>query len=741
MYKNIEILAPAGNTESLISAINNGANAVYLGLSNFNARAKAQNFTADNIREYTKLAHLYNVKVNVTINTLINDTEVKEFLSLVKSAVEAKVDAFIIQDIGMASILKKAFPNIVMHASTQMGIHNLEGTLIAQELGFSRIVLSRETKLEDIKLIKENTNLELEYFVQGALCVAFSGNCYFSSICHNQSGNRGKCLQPCRLPYSYDGKNFNYLISPADLCLLKSLSELISAGVSSFKIEGRLRRPAYVAQAVQTYRKTIDALQEKTQIDYDKEIKNLSKVFNRGEYNFRAYLDGGTPNYVINKQCNNHIGVPIGKVLKVERFKEINKITINSTHTLSNNDGLKFFVDNNEVASIGVGNFERLDKDIFVIYSKHRPPVNANINLILDYSREQYLVSIKKKLKINANILANENHKLTASVIFNDLSITCESEYVCPKAINNPTTAEEIIAQFNKLNDTKFELENINVETKNVFIPKSILNDLRRNAIRQIEQEIVSNYEKTICVSCDNEFISNLSIKEAKQSLRKDIVIINNVKELLNIKNKEIIVCYSPNLWSNEIKETLQNIKNLGYMDVALNLPIIANSKDVTLINSILKSLDFKPYLISNNIWGLQYLKQGYQVICGYNHNIFNSISANFLLSLGVSGIVQSIEKESSYLDDCYGYVGKPSLMNFCHCPYKTYKNSTCVNCGFSENLILQSQQNQSYQIRRIKLSLCYFELVSNIISMPKNKLKCYDLRNLKTYEIKNIFK
>ena len=142
---------------------------------------------------------------------------------------------------------------------------------------------------------------------------------------------------------------------------------------------------------------------------------------------------------------------------------------------------------------------------------------------------------------------------------------------------------------------------------------------------------------------------------------------------------------------------------------------------------------------MSNNLWSLQYIKQGYQVICGYNHNVFNSISAEFLISLGACGIIQSIEKESALIDGCYGYIGKPSLMNFCHCPYKTHKNSTCAKCSYQESLTLKSQQNQGYLIRRTKLSLCYFELISNIITTPKNQLKCYDLRNLKNYEIKNI--
>ena len=198
----IEVLAPAGNPECFYAAINNGADAVYLGLSSFNARMRAENFTTSNIRDFIKHAHTFGVKVYITINTLLKDDDFDELVEMVKVLIDAKADAFIVQDYGVAHVLKTCFDGIVLHASTQMGIHNLDGALFAEKLGFSRIVLSRETKLEDIKLIKQHTNLEIEYFVQGALCVAFSGNCYLSSLEKNLSGNEGKCLQLCRLPFT-----------------------------------------------------------------------------------------------------------------------------------------------------------------------------------------------------------------------------------------------------------------------------------------------------------------------------------------------------------------------------------------------------------------------------------------------------------------------------------------------------------------------------------------------------------
>ena len=223
---NIELLAPAGNLDSLKMAIFNGANAVYLGLDDFNARGNIENFNRENLAQCVDFAHLFNVKIYLTINTLIKDEEVDDFLNLVKFALESNVDAFIIQDIGMAYLLRLSFPSIVLHASTQMGVQTLEGVQFLERLGFSRVVLARETSLKEIRRIKENTPIEIEYFVHGALCVAFSGNCYLCSLLAGASGNRGKCKQFCRLKYSLQTENVQkegYLLSTKDFCMLHGL--------------------------------------------------------------------------------------------------------------------------------------------------------------------------------------------------------------------------------------------------------------------------------------------------------------------------------------------------------------------------------------------------------------------------------------------------------------------------------------------------------------------------------------
>ena len=270
MERNLpEILAPAGNAESLRAAVSNGANAVYLGLKDFSARAKASNFSLDELSDAIAYAHIFGVKVYIAFNTLIKNSEMKSAIEQIETAAKIGADAFIIQDLGLLNEIRN-LTDVPLHASTQMGIHNLYGAEAAKKCGFDRIILSRECTLDDIREIKNNVDIEVETFVQGALCVAFSGNCLFSSLVSGYSGNRGKCLQLCRKKYELDiggRKSDGYYLSAKDLCLLSDLKSLRDAGVDSFKIEGRMRRSEYVGESVSVYRTLIDNLGNTKAID------------------------------------------------------------------------------------------------------------------------------------------------------------------------------------------------------------------------------------------------------------------------------------------------------------------------------------------------------------------------------------------------------------------------------------------------------------------------------------------
>ena len=262
--KKTELLSPAGNLETLMVAVQNGADAIYMAGKKFGARAFSENFNDDEIIEAINYCHLYGVKIYITINTIVYDDEVEDFINYVDFIYKNGVDAVIIQDLGMADLIHKTFPNLEMHASTQMNVHNINGLKFLKEMGFKRVVLAREVPIETIKKMKEEVDIELEVFVHGALCISCSGECYFSYFECNRSGNRGKCAQVCRQPYTLlngDKKvelEDKYLLSPKDLCTINNLDDLIKIGVDSFKIEGRMKSKEYVGLVTRCYRNKID---------------------------------------------------------------------------------------------------------------------------------------------------------------------------------------------------------------------------------------------------------------------------------------------------------------------------------------------------------------------------------------------------------------------------------------------------------------------------------------------------
>lgn len=282
-----EVLAPCGNMDALRAAVFAGADAVYLGGTHFSARASAKNFTDEQLSEAVEFCHIRDVKVYVTVNTLVKEDELKDIMEFIKYLCKIAVDAVIVQDMGILRLIRMAAPDLAVHASTQMSVHTPAGARLLQELGVKRVVLARELSFEEIKAIKESTDIELEVFVHGALCMSVSGQCYLSSVLGGRSGNRGMCAQPCRLPFSAQGGT-GYDLSLKDLSLIDDIGELKKLGVASFKIEGRMKRPEYVAGAVSAIRHAADGT------EIPKGLReNLGAVFSRSGFT-DGYLKGKT---------------------------------------------------------------------------------------------------------------------------------------------------------------------------------------------------------------------------------------------------------------------------------------------------------------------------------------------------------------------------------------------------------------------------------------------------------------
>ena len=297
----IELLSPAGSPEAVIAAVQNGADAVYLGMGDFNARRGAKNFTDEEFEKAVRYCHIRGCKVYVTLNTLVNDREMEAAVDNARLASAVGADGLIVQDLGLVSAIRRALPDIPLHASTQMSLHNLAGVEAAAEMGLTRAVLARELSLEQIKFITGHASIETEVFVHGALCFCHSGQCYMSSLIGRRSGNRGMCAQPCRMQYSLGGRMDDYPLSLKDNCLVDRLRELEEAGVACLKIEGRMKRPEYTAIVTDIYAK---ALKEKRKPSPE-EMETLEKTFSR--QGFTAFqLHGGKRVFLYKAQGAAH---------------------------------------------------------------------------------------------------------------------------------------------------------------------------------------------------------------------------------------------------------------------------------------------------------------------------------------------------------------------------------------------------------------------------------------------------
>ena len=503
--KKPELLAPAGSVEALYAAVHAGCDAVYLSGKKYGARSFANNFSDLEIIDAVKYCHLYGVKVYVTVNTIIYENEVDDFINYVDFLHSNNVDAIIMQDLGMIDLVRKMYPNLEVHISTQAHVHNLEGVKFFEELGVKRVVLARETSIDDIKRIRQNCDVDIEVFVHGALCISYSGQCLMSSLIGGRSGNRGACAGCCRLPYDLvvDDKVINrdkYLLSTRDLMTLDHVGELVHAGIDSFKIEGRMKRPEYVYLVVSLYRKAIDSYFELGYVDINSfDIKEMKKLFNR------EFTSGFLFNekYIVNQKRPNHIGIEIGKVIDYRK----GKVFIKLSDDLNINDGIRI-VGVRDVGQIitrmsvnGVSVKSGHSGDIVCFFCDD---VRKN-SIVLKTTDYEQLNNINNKIKecvrkvsISGLIRLNEGKPLYFELFDGKNRVSYSMGMVeCAKKV--PISRDQIIKQISRLGDTVFSLDKIDVIMDDfIFVPVSILNDLRRKTVELLINERLydTNYKK-----------------------------------------------------------------------------------------------------------------------------------------------------------------------------------------------------------------------------------------------------
>ena len=711
--EKIELLSPVGEVKDFYTAIRSGADAVYLGLPKFNARMRAENISIENLSALVSFAHLKDVKVYVVINILLSSNEFKEMVTLVDECLNANVDGFIVQDYGVIGVLKEMYPDIILHGSTQLGVHNVRGAKIAKSMGLSRVVLSREVTLEDIQDISKNVDIELEVFVQGAMCVAFSGNCYLSSLKCGASGNRGECKQLCRLPYNLTDNKLTvggYAISPRDNCMLPYLDKLISLGVKSLKIEGRLRNESYISTATSIYRNAIDEIYGNGHLsNIDEKTKRLKEVFSRGEY-VSGYFDG---NNIINTKENNHLGKLIGEVLSCSKFKDIYKVTISSKEKLNSGDGIKF-VNGNDIVSVGVGNIEYDGRNIILFVNKH---INTGSAVYLSKGQVDGVDNSKHRdLTLSFEGLVGNKSKLT--VTCGDVTIIEYGEVV-NKGKTKITDEDTIISQLSKIDKNIFVINNIKVIIDEGYIPLSELNSLRRRGIENLINKICN---RNIILKMKDLNEIQLFLSSTRYS---DVAIVN---ENFSFNRSFDAIIFSPSNYSLEIISNFKKKYNRYYnTPLVINLPIVARKNDLKVIDNIVKA-NTDCEFVANNIYGLDYLNEGVKVWAGSGLNMTNDYTNLYLRKMGVVDCVSSIEKWAPTIQGSYKIIsGHMPLMTLAHCPYNPHYNNECSNCKYIGTLTLSSKCE--YKIRRVKIADCYFELIDDVNINYNYNSRIYDLR------------
>lgn len=695
----VELLAPAGDFSCLKAAIEAGCDAVYIGGKFFGARAFSSNFTDDEIIKAINYAHLFGVKVYVTTNTLIYDKEVERFLEYISFLHKNNVDAVIIQDLGMLDLVRQIFPNLEVHASTQMHIHNLDGASFMEKLGVKRVVLARETSISKIKEIKEKTNIDIEIFIHGALCVSYSGQCLMSSLIGNRSGNRGTCAGSCRQSYSIVDENNNiilnnkYPLSMKDLCSLENLKTLLDIGVTSLKIEGRMKSSSYVYTVVKLYRLAIDSYYKNNNIYIDeKELYNLKKIFNR-EFT-KGFLFDEENNKVINMKRPNHQGVEIGKVINYKN----NVATIKLNDEININDGLRI-VGKKDVG-VNVNNFyinSKLVKtakkgDIITIKVNDKVEKDDKVFLTLDSKLNEEINNIissnQRKVLVKAKFIAKEDKQITFELTDFINKVVVISENKVTKALNKPITKEEIKEKLNKIKDTVYKYESLDIEIDdNIFIPLNIINDLKRKAFEELNNKRLYKIPYKRC-----EYKRN--VKSYPKEKLLNILILKD-EDIDSLKKKYDYI-YS----SNNIDNTI------------LLLPRVIDKYKENYNKDVL-------------VGDIGYFNKHKVCITDTSFNVVNSYTVAFLHSLGAERVTLSYELTKKQIE---------ILINAYEERYKAHPNLELVVEGYEEVMISKFSLNKYFNNDKLYLKDRFNNLYK--IKEKDNLMIIYNYKKRKDFNL-----
>lgn len=668
----MENLAPAGNWDALRSAVAAGADAVYLGYAAYSARAGAGNFDEQQLRDAVRFAHLHHVRVHVTVNTLIKDGEMAGVVDVLRLLSEIRVDAVLVQDLGVLRMARRCFPDLPIHASTQMAIHNATGVRFCRQQGMTRAVLARECSAAEIALAAKE-GIEIEVFGHGAQCVAVSGECLFSSVVGGRSGNRGRCAQPCRLLYTYRGKTAAWL-SPRDVCMRDDLPELNKAGVASIKLEGRLKRPEYVATIANSYRNAIDAMDNGHFRKADEaEMTGLRQIFSRGGF-MRGYAMGAEDAGVIDPVRVSHGGVKIGRV----EFAAGNMARVRLERSLDDGDGLQI---------------RTAQGDAELIYAGHDTEAGqiAVVRLRLDIRTkaddEVYRLTSEKQLQwarslaipaipADMALIAYPGKPLALTMTGGESSVTVTGDTVAP-AQSRAMSEEDARRSLGKLSDTPFSLRGLTVQTAGAFVPVSALNQLRREACQQLAEARIAAFTRK---AGREETADDLIYPDTPDAPSMAIVRTREQADAMQ-GAADLLVWYPEDFRADALESGLRDMPD----GVWLQLPTVCEEKTLDLLYDFVQRNAGK--LGGIVLGSVGQLGRTWNVPMGAGSGIpvMNRRAVQFLLEQGCRFVTASSELSGAELRTLMQNhppvvvpaYGREQLMLLHHCPARTYLGLT----------------------------------------------------------------
>lgn len=751
----IELLSPAGSIESFKAACQNGADAVYMGVDKYNARAMAVNFGIDEYIECIEYAHIRGIKVYLTLNTLMYDDEIKEALDIVLKLYSKGLDAVIIQDIGLAMLIHKLIPKLPLHASTQMSVYSLDQVKYLESIGFKRVVLARELSVDEIEYICKNTNLEIEVFIHGALCVSVSGQCLLSSTIGNRSANRGRCAQPCRMKYSlYNGKgkeliSNSYILSKKDIFGLEYVNKLKEIGVTSLKIEGRNKNPEYVAGVTKNYRNAIN-----NNINSNTK-QELMQLFNRGGISI-GYFDGVKYKNSISLLSPKNTGIFLGKVidkkgvyvkLKLEEDIDMHdgfeiysedKVISNIVTCIKNDKYVNVNSNMKKGEYVWIGDVKKSVKIGSNIYKTSSDKLNKKYRLTYSNNVE----NIKNKVEVEINILKDK--KIFAKVFLNNICINIDTNYIPQLANNKELDKEAVISAFSKTQDIPFifDFKKINIDNK-LFVPVSILNELRRKIVYEILKSYkininVSNEEKLVEKLLNEEVVQNIKIKDSNKVNAKFLYKYDNKVNYAKVDRLYIDICD----YIKYREDILEKYKNVQIYIVIPNV-VLSNKRKIILdnIDEIFKDNISGVLLGSFEFFKLVLEKKkqyNFVLVADYTLNISNIYSATFLVKEGFDVITPSYDMSITDIENMSRYVNVEIVEDYITVMTSRYcilgsmledrkENKNCSMPCLKDRFYLKDDYGYKYYIINDSID-CIMRLVKQIRNI---NLDSYNIRNI----------